>query len=108
MGGADPFGSSRSEWSGVIPGLEPEGNLLFDNDHIRIWGLGLEVEATRGSVQTIHFSTPFGTNLRLTSHGGRLSPVTFSTMHPKPIRLALRQRGWRVTGGGPVNPRIGR
>jgi hypothetical protein len=87
----------------------PLGHLEFDEDHLRIWGPGMEAIAERGKIKAIRFS-PYrflGTKVSILYSLRSESEVYFLPIDREAVRSSLMAVGWHVVQDRDRSPRIG-
>lgn len=87
----------------------PLGHLEFDQDHLRIWGPGIEATADRGRIKAIRFSPYYlwGTKVSILYSLRSESEVYFLPIDRKAVRSSLIAVGWHVVEDHDRSPRIG-
>jgi len=74
------------------------GHLEVNRDHLRFYGLGLDVKLRREDVQAVRFGPGINaTRVSAILHKpSQEQMIWLSTKHPEPIRLALTEMGWPI------------
>jgi len=87
----------------------PFGHLEFDQEHLRLWGFGIEASADRAKIKAIRLSPRWGVGTKLTIlyavHSE--SEEEFVTHDRVAIRAALVELGWHVVEDTDRSARIG-
>lgn len=86
------------------------GHLEFDGHHLRMWGLGIEATAERGSTKAIRFHPNLFRQTLISILFSKISESEASSLpgrNRELVRASLTAAGWHVVENRDRSPRVG-